>query len=155
MSKSNVSIVRSPQPISKLIPKLIKPIIQQKGGATAGLLSKWSDIIGEDLSLFTRPGKITYPKRVLGAGTLQIDVDPRVALEVSHMTPILLDRINTYYGYPAVSKIKIISKPFSVKIPAKHSVIIEKKPSETYMQAVSGIEDEHLRQALINLSRWM
>lgn len=154
MSKSNVSIVRSPQPISKLIPKLIKPIIQQKGGATAGLLSKWPDIIGQDLSLFTRPGKITYPKRVLGAGTLQIDVDPRVALEVSHMTPVLLDRINTYYGYPAIKKLKINSKPFSVKIPTKQ-IVVEKKPCENYIQTVSGIEDEHLRQALINLSRWM
>lgn len=154
MSKSNVSIVKSPQPISKLIPKLIKPIIEQKGGAVAGLLSKWPDIIGEDLSLFTRPGKITYPKRVLGAGTLQIDVDPRVALEVSHMTPILLDRINTYYGYPAIKKLKIVSKPFSVKIPTKKTVV-EKKPCEKYIQEVSNIEDEHLRQALINLSRWM
>ncbi len=74
------------------------------------LIQDWPVIVGTYLSLNTRPVKITFPTGKKGNGTLLLAVHGGFATEVQHMEPVLLEKINTYFGYQAVQRLRIQSE---------------------------------------------
>ncbi len=44
-------------------------------------------------------------------GVLTIKVEGAMALELQHLAPQIIERLNSYYGYPAIGKLNIIQGP--------------------------------------------
>ncbi len=68
------------------------------------------------------------------------------SLEVQHIAPQLLERINTYFGYRAVAELRIMQGPVMRDVPPE--------PPAREIKQVSldkEIEDEKLRAALEKL----
>jgi hypothetical protein len=80
-------------------------------------------------------------------GTLVIRAAPGRALELQHEVPHLLDRINRYFGYGAVTAIKVVQ---SQTLKAKPAAPAPDEPSIA-SPPLEGFEDEALRQALARL----
>ena len=68
--------------------------------------------MGGDLCTKTFPEKIVFPKDQTRDGVIYLWVCPTIAMDVQHAEPILIERINRYFGYSALSRIKIKQRSF-------------------------------------------
>ncbi len=134
--------------------RVTAPIRQKRGLAEAALISNWPDIIGSALAAECMPLRIARGADGTG-GTLHIRVSGALALELQHLQPQVIERINGYFGYHAIGRIALQQGPIHVRKPAARAPATP--PSEEDAAALAaqleGIADDDLRQALEALGR--
>ncbi|MEM0988889.1 MAG: DUF721 domain-containing protein [Pseudomonadota bacterium] len=77
------------------------------GFAEADVLLRWAEIVGEDLAGRCRPVKVSYGGRGSLGATLIVHADSGRAPEVEHSRRAILERVNQFYGYRAVARLKV------------------------------------------------
>ncbi len=98
-----------PERLSSSMAPLVKKILGPRGLAEIEILENWEKIIGPELARFSCPQKIDFSKDSRCEGTLHLmAASGAYALEIQHKTELILERINTFFGYRAVSALKII-----------------------------------------------
>lgn len=86
----------------------LKAIAGRQGFAEPEVLLRWREIVGEGLAGLSRPVQISYGRRGSGLGaTLTVAVESARAPEIQHRSAEILERVNRFYGYAAVSRLKI------------------------------------------------
>ena len=108
--------------VGAFVPKVTAAVFEKYGFHSAEIMSSWETIAGAEIARLTRPETIKWPRgarapvdadeagRSAGA-TLVVACDPAFALEVSYRHKEIMDRINRYFGYRAVSQIKVHQVP--------------------------------------------
>ena len=122
---------RGPRSIGSFLPKITGKILAKKGFPNMSLLTDWPAIVGPELAAYTCPEKMTgrvkklkKPAAILSPQskkrpsqkpqrgiTLKLRVESHRALDVQYSLEEILQRINTYFGYRAVTDIRIIQGP--------------------------------------------
>ena len=97
------------KPVAELIGPALDPLVRKRGLARAELISWWPDIVGAAYAGRTAPERINWP-RDGKAATLFIRCDPSLALQLSYETDRVRERLNSYFGYPAVGAIRIVQQ---------------------------------------------
>ncbi len=87
--------------------KVTGPLFRKRGFAEAGILTNWPEIMGHVLAGRTMPQRISYPKGERNEGTLYIRVESAWATELQHLSPQVIEHINSYVGYRAVAQLAI------------------------------------------------
>ena len=78
------------------------------GFAEPEVLLRWPEVVGERLSGLCEPVKVSYSRgQGLGATLVVRSIGAR-ATEVEHLGPQIVERINTFYGYRAITRIKVV-----------------------------------------------
>ena len=96
------------QSLAKSILPLARNVLGKKGFVETDILTNWNAIIGEELAAYTFPQKIDFKRGEKTGGTLHLAVPSGAfALEVQHREKFILQKINTYFGYNAVSNLRI------------------------------------------------
>jgi hypothetical protein len=90
-----------PRGLATLIPPIVKPALHKRAPATAQLLADWAAIIGPALADVSTPRKLFQ-------GTLAIACSGPVAMELQHLAPVLMNRINTHLGQIAVTRLRFV-----------------------------------------------
>ena len=89
-------------------------------------------------------------------GILLLDVAGGAALELQHSEPQILERINGFFGYPALSRLRLIQAP-PKRSSSRPAPPVERPVSAAdeleVGQAVQVIRDPALRTALAGLGR--
>ncbi len=93
--------------LAELIGPALDPLVRKRGLARAELISWWPDIVGAAYAGRTAPERIRWP-RDGKAATLIVRCDPSLALQFSYETDRVRERLNGYFGYPAVGAIRIV-----------------------------------------------
>lgn len=97
------------QSLAKSILPLARQVLGKKGFVETDILSDWTAIIGEELAAYTFPQKIDFKRGERTGGILHLAVPSGAfALEVQHREKFILGKINTYFGYNAVSGLRIV-----------------------------------------------
>lgn len=111
--------------IGAFVPELTKRAFQKYGFSTATILTDWPAIVGSNLAATTRPERLKWPRNnsihndledhadQRRGATLVLRVEPSHALEVHYQHAVIKDRINSYFGYCAVSEIRVLQAPIS------------------------------------------
>jgi hypothetical protein len=102
------------KPVAELIGKSLDPIVKKRGLARAELLAWWPDIVGVAYAGRTVPERIRWP-RDGKAATLFVCCDPSLALQFQHEADRVRERLNSYFGYPAVGAIRIVQRPIGAQ----------------------------------------
>lgn len=138
-----------------LVGKLTRKALGKRGFAHASIITDWSVIVGEDLSRHTRPQKLTFPKGRRNGGTIYIQTTGPMALQLQHLSPLILDRINSHFGYNAVDEIRLVQSPLksdnrrsSLK-PAKRTLTDADR--DRIRAATENIDDEDIRARMERL----
>ena len=97
------------KPVAELIGATLDPIARKRGLARAELLSWWPDIVGAAYAGRTAPERIRWP-RDGDAATLFVRCDPSLSLQFAHETDRVRERVNAYFGYPAVGAVRVVQK---------------------------------------------
>jgi hypothetical protein len=136
-----------------LLGKVLDPASRRRGLAEAGVLTDWPSIVGQALAARCQPVKLTGGDRGHG-GILHVHVAGSAALELQHSEPQLLERINSYFGYPAVARLRLIRAPLA--LPRRVPAVAASRPLDPAAQAeieavVRPVADDALRAALCGL----
>jgi hypothetical protein len=144
------------RPVAALLPKLTKKALGKHGFSSAGLIERWDSIVGGDLAGLCRPEKLSFPVGKRDGGTLRIRADGGAALELQHLAPQIVERINVFLGYRAVAHLKLVNGPVAarqtapVAKPAAASPEILRQTA-ALDQRLMEIDDEGLRDSLRRL----
>ena len=142
--------------VAPLVGNLTRPLVRKRGFFQTEIILHWAEIVGRDLEKFTMPVKYIQPRgENAGGGTLVIRVSGPVTIELQHRMPQIIDRVNTYFGYRAVERIKMMQGDISRPERTVHTPtsVPEGNIAKASEINIAKIEDPHLREVLTRLGR--
>lgn len=144
---------RQTLPVSRLLQKLLTPAARRHGFAETAVLADWPEIVGVDMAKRCQPLKITRQRGKNEPGTLVIQASPIMALELQHASPQIIDRINTYFGFRAIHRLRLIASGVRQPPPtrSKPQLPLSASQRDFIHETAAGIEAEPLRKALAAL----
>lgn len=140
--------------LSKEVQKLTRPILGKHGFTQVELLAHWTEILGEELAYGIKPVAITFPMNQRTDGTLKIrTAGGAFALLFEHQKGRVIERINTYFGYPAIKQIKIEQGGVKLNPTLTHEPEwpLDEEELSKLMEKVNNIQDDVLRQKMIDI----
>jgi hypothetical protein len=143
-----------PRALAAQVGGLARKVGAKHGFAEAGLITGWAEIVGPDLAASCWPDKLTFPRGRRDGGSLRIRASGGLALELQHMEPLLLERINGHFGYRAVERIAIVNMPAgeASRRPApKRKLSANPEDKAVISEALSHVEDPEIRAVLARL----
>jgi hypothetical protein len=139
------------RPLGASIDKIVKPLLGTRGFGAASVVTQWPQVVGEALARETLPERIAYPMGERSEGTLHLRVaNSALALELQHLEPQLIERINGHFGYRAVARIRLIQGPITRTAPQKPKPVDKISPemAEKLERQVAQVENPELKAAL-------
>ena len=136
------------------VTKLVKPLISKRGFGNSEIINNWVNIVGDKLAQNITPQKISYNRNSNVDGVLLLRVNSSsVALEIQYIEKQIVNKINTYFGFSAIGRIKIIQGP----IPTPEKKIVDKIKTVANTDKIelerklNSVKDPDLRVALAAL----
>jgi hypothetical protein len=75
------------------------------GFVQSSIVSRWGDIVGERYAKVSSPESIKFPAGKKAGGVLTLLVDGAHAPLIQHLTPMIVERVNRFFGYAAINRI--------------------------------------------------
>ena len=97
----------TPRAIGDLMPQIGRSAFRRFGFIQSSVISRWPDIVGERHARACMPEAIRFPMGEKSGGILQLLVQPAHAPLIQHVIPEIIERVNRFFGYNAVSKVKL------------------------------------------------
>jgi hypothetical protein len=69
------------------------------------IVSRWSEIVGERYARASCPESIKFPAGRKAGGVLTLMVEGAHAPLIQHLTPMIVERVNRFFGYAAINRI--------------------------------------------------
>ena len=144
-------------PIGVDMRSFAKNVLGKRGFSNVDLITHWADIVGENLADAVKPDKITYPKGDRANGTLYVRVQGGAfATLLEHQKNVVLDKINTFLGYNALTEIKIKQDAQielkSLKVKEEQKDLTEEQ-EEILQKKIEEITDEELKKRLYEVGK--
>lgn len=146
--------------LAELVPGAMGDALAAQGFANGEIILRWPDIAGAELAERSEPVRMAWPRGAKTEGrdrepaVLHVQVEGAFALELQMQSPIIIERINRYFGWRCVGSIK----PKQGPVGRKKTVPVPPKPLNPEDEArivslTSGVEDSRLAEALQRLGR--
>jgi hypothetical protein len=132
------------------VARIVGPIVARHGGGVlARLKSEWAAIVGPELAA------VTWPEGLARGGTLKLRVAPAKGLEIQHRTPLVIERVNLFFGRQAVTRLTLVQGPLPLAPPPPIEPSRPLGPNEATAldHQVAAIASPELRDALVRLGR--
>jgi hypothetical protein len=150
--------VNKPRPtrkLAELTAEFMADAFKKQGFARTELVTRWKEIAGAEIAACAEPLKLQWPRAKEGEepepATLVLRVEGPAALEIQHQSGVIIERVNRFFGWPAVGRIALRQAPLSR--PKVRPVLPKADPAETEKVAatLTDIADDELRMALARL----
>ena len=134
------------------LPKNIKKIINKKGHIYSETLNNWKYIVGETLF------KVCYPKSFknsnkFGSSTLLVMVKRGHEIDLEYSKKIIMDKMNLFFGYSVVEKLKLISFDDEINIFSKVNKKDENVTNNKYEKKIKNVKNEKIKKSLYELNK--
>lgn len=139
------------KPLQSCIEPVMRPVIKKQGAAASKLISAWSEIVGADIAAHSLPTKLQFPRDKNSGGTLTLACEGAFAPTLQHMTPAIIERLTTYFGYPAVARIQLEQTLIPTKEASSKPVRKTSIP-KLDTSSIDTVNDPELKQALASLA---
>lgn len=144
--------------ISDLMPEVGRTAFRRFGFVQSSVVTRWPEIVGPRHARVCTPESIRFPPGEKSDGILQLVVVPSHAPIISHVIPEIIDRVNRFFGYKAVAKVKIrqgeVKQPKAADSAPKAPPSLRPIPMELG-ESLRDIGDPELRAVLESLARSM
>ena len=138
------------------LPRIARRALGRRGFSDAGLIADWPNVVGTTIARCSQPLRLTFARaKERRNGTLMLRVAPGFALELQHLEPQLLERINSHLGYSAVAKLKFQQGPLTgiARARPRRPRALPPDVESDLNDKLSEVEDESLRLSLQRLGR--
>ena len=145
------------KPISELMPQIGRTAFRRFGFVQSSVVTRWPEIVGPTHARVCAPEAIRFPPGEKAEGILQLVVVPAHAPLIQHVVPEIMERVNRFFGYKAVARVKIRQgevKPPPAEEKPKPPPSLKPIPMELG-DSLRDIGDPELRTVLESLARSM
>lgn len=143
--------------VGELMPEIGRTAFRRFGFVQSSVVTRWPEIVGERHARVCAPESIRFPPGEKCDGILQLVVVPAHAPLISHVVPEIIERVNRFFGYNAVARVKLrqgeVKAPPAQK-PAVAPPSLRPIPMELG-ESLRDIGDPELRTVLESLARAM
>lgn len=145
--------------IADLTPQIGRTAFRRFGFVQSSVVTRWPEIVGPTHAKVCAPEAIRFPPGEKSDGILDLVVTPAHAPLIQHVIPEIVERVNRFFGYRAVARVKL--RQGAVKPPqgtgtgtqaAKPPPSLKPIPMELG-QGLRDIGDPELRAVLESLAR--
>jgi len=144
--------------ISDLMPEVGRTAFRRFGFVQSSVVSRWPEIVGTRHARVCSPESIRFPPGEKSDGILQLVVVPAHSPMIQHVIPEIMDRVNRFFGYQAVAKVKIrqgeVKPPVATQPRPSAPPSLKPVPFELG-ESLRDIGDPELRAVLESLARSM
>ena len=145
--------------LSSELPALTKTAFRNtmggRGFAEAGLITEWASIVGNDVARMSRPMQLAFPRGERKGGVLTLECGGAAALELQHLKPQILDRINSHFGYAALAELRFKQGSAPIKAKSRTGNRDSRPPSAVEIAetkaAVAALPDGEIKASLLRL----
>lgn len=110
--KKNSIHPKTPTQLGWFVSKITKPFYNKQGFAQNHITENWETIAGSGFSKNSIPIKLSIQKT---GGVLTVACDGGVALELEYSKSEIIEKVNSYYGFIAINRIKFQNLPIEIK----------------------------------------
>ncbi len=146
---------RGPRSVGELMPEIGRTAFRRFGFIQSSVVTRWAEIVGERHARHCMPEAIRFPPGEKRDGILQLVVVPAHAPIIVHVIPEIIERVNRFFGYNAIARIKLRQgevKPPQGSQPAAAPPSLKPIPMELG-DSLRDIGDPELRTVLESLAR--
>ena len=134
------------------LPKNVKKIINKKGHVYSETLSNWKYLVGNELF------KICYPKTFknsnkFGVSTLMVMVKRGHEVDVEYSKKDILDKMNNFFGYSVVEKLKFISFDYEQEMTSSSDTKVKNVTINKYQDKIKDVKNEKIKKSLTELTK--
>jgi len=151
-TKQRSSSIQGLRSFKDTLPKNIKKVINKKGHIYSETLSNWKYIVGKNLF------KVCYPKSFknsnrFGVSTLMIMVKRGHEVDLEYSKKEIMDKMNSFFGYTVVEKLKFTSFDDENKIILKEDNKYGNVTNNKYQKKINDVKNEKIKRSLIELTK--
>lgn len=136
-------------------------LLGKRGLIEMKILTSWNSIVGQELALHSLPEKICFKKDARDNGVLHLLVsNGAFAVEIGHLTPLILEKINTFFGYNAVAQIKIIQSTASLNTVVEtnfddneNKKLVSDEQQNYIHKITEDVKNPELKEKLVSLGK--
>ncbi len=148
--------------LSSSLRPLAGRLLGKKGFIEIDIIANWDKIVGTELAQYSFPQKIDFKKGEKNNGILHLSVPSGAfALEIQHREKHIIDKINTYFGYNAVSSLRIVQNAGLSQLPTqpppanfqKKSVKLTENEEKYIENLAEPIDNPKLKAIIAKLGR--
>jgi hypothetical protein len=148
------------RPLADLIGGVVDPVLARQGFGQSNILLYWDDIVGARIASASQPIKLQWPPRGknpnpshgLEPASLVIRVESGFALELQHLAPVIIDRVNAHLGWRCIGRLLLKQGPVvRLEKGSRRKLPIDLDALAEVEKSVADISDNRLREALARL----
>src|SRR4051794_27934884 len=140
-----------PRSAGELVGGIGGPSFRRFGFVQGSIVSRWAEIVGERYAKVSSPESIRFPTGKKGGGALTLLVDGAHAPLIQHLTPMIVERVNRFFGYAAINRIVFRQgKPPAAPAPIERPVL--RAVPKAIGEGLREIADPELRACLESLA---
>jgi hypothetical protein len=136
------------------MPDIGRAAFRRFGFVQSSVVSRWDEIVGARYAAVSAPEAIRFPVGKKSDGTLELTVEGAHATMIQHVLPEIMDRVNRFFGYGAVARVKVRQGPVSKPKPRQPSPPPMLKPVPMELgESLREIGDPELFTVLESLAK--
>ena len=151
-----------PKKLGDTLSKINKNYSSKFGRIEFLILSKWTQIVGIFFADHSEPDKITRITEEFNEfdepiykNFLHVRVSPAAAVEFQHYKDTIIEKINSYFGYKAISDLRLQQNFVPEKKIKNNIKLYDQDLSEeekvSIKNEINNIKDKELEKSIVNL----
>ena len=140
--------------VSDLLPQAGGAAFRRFGFVQSSIVSRWSEIVGTRYAAVSSPESIRFPQGRKSCGVLTLVVEGAHAPLLQHVAPTIVERVNRFFGYPAVERVAFRQGAAKAAAPRPRAAPPSLRPISAELgESLREVADPELRACLESLAR--
>ncbi len=141
--------------LADLMPEVGRAAFRRFGFVQSSVVSRWDEIVGPRYAAVSTPEMIRFPAGKKAGGTLELTVESGHAVMIQHVLPEIVERVNRFFGYDAVARVKMHQGPVQrpEARPRVSAPPVLRAPAMELGESLREIADPELQAVLGNLAK--
>lgn len=148
---AEVPRVNGVRSVAEMVPQVGAMAFKRFGFVQSSIVSRWAEIVGTRYAEVSTPESIRFPAGKKQDGVLSLLVSGSHAPMMQHVAPAILERVNRFFGYPAVARITMRQGAAPKVEPRRAPPSLKPIPVEMG-ESLRAIADPELRECLASLA---
>lgn len=145
---------RPARTLADLAQGLLAESMAKQGFAATELITRWTEIAGPEIAAHSEPLKMRWPRGADNGdpepATLVLRVEGPAAIEIQHLSGVIIERVNRFFGWRAVAQIALRQAPLR-----RRATLARPKPdpeaASKVAASLTAVADDELKSALARL----
>ena len=141
--------------LGDLVGRCLSKTLARQGFASTELVTRWAEIVGPEIAAHAEPVKIQWARgaetEAAEPATLVLRVEGPVAIEIQHLSGVIIERVNRFFGWQAISRIALRQAPLAFREQRSRVAPPSAERTAAVAATLTDVADPDLRAALARL----